>query len=155
VNRIKDLLMQEIRNLNFMRADFHAQLSSRGSMSTIGAGLGAEILREWERVRLVIGMVKTIEHESDAVKTQESNGGISSDFSRFQFHGRSSRGSNAGPMPRGLLQRHAVTISMDGRDMDIIFVERLWRSLDTRRFTSIPSQRRRSQDRHRLLVRLL
>ena len=37
----------------------------------------------------------------------------------------------------GTLKRHGVMISMDGngRCMDNIFVERLWRSLNTRRST--------------------
>jgi transposase len=74
VNRIKGLLMmQGIRNIDPMRSDFPARLSCArtGDGRAIGPGLLAELLREWERLRVVIGMVKAIESARDASMSQE------------------------------------------------------------------------------------
>jgi transposase len=75
VNRIKGLLMmQGIRNINPMRSDFPVRLSSArtGDGRMIGPGLLAEVLREWERLRIVISMVKAIENARDASMSQEA-----------------------------------------------------------------------------------
>ena len=75
VNRIKGLLMmQGIRDINPMRSDFPVRLSSvrTGDGRMIGPGLLAEVLREWERLRIVISMVKAIENARDASMSQEA-----------------------------------------------------------------------------------
>jgi transposase len=78
VNRIKGLLMMHgIRDINPMRADFPDRIrSSRtGDRRALGAGLLAEVLREWERLRLVADMVKAIERERDAAPVEAAPAG--------------------------------------------------------------------------------
>jgi transposase len=75
VNRIKGLLItQGIRHLDPLRPDFPARLAlaRTGDGRTIGPGLLAELLREWERLQLVTSMVRAIERERDAPRTEET-----------------------------------------------------------------------------------
>jgi transposase len=75
VNRIKGLLiMQGIRHLDPLRPDFPARLASArtGDGQTLGPGLLAELLREWERLQMVISMIRAIERERDAPRTEET-----------------------------------------------------------------------------------
>lgn len=67
-------MMQGIRNINPMRMDFPDRVRSlrTGDGRAIDAGLLAEVLREWERLRLVANMVKAIERERDAVPVHDA-----------------------------------------------------------------------------------
>jgi hypothetical protein len=60
-------MTQGIRNIDALRTDFRPALfRTNGDGRAIGPGLPTELLRGWERLRVVISIVKVIERERDA-----------------------------------------------------------------------------------------